>query len=97
MNGFYLVGRVNDVPERAETSSGISLCRLRLNVRKTNKDAEDSSEIIEVVLFRSLAEENYEVGQYVAVSGRVQANNFEKEATTYYHVNLIGNSLTVLS
>ncbi len=95
MNGFYLVGRIKGSPEKVETSSGIPLCRIRLAVAKANKDQEE--EILEVVLFRSLAEDRYEDGQYIAVNGRIQANNFEKEDVTYYHANLIGNSVTLIS
>ncbi|MBQ1899637.1 MAG: single-stranded DNA-binding protein [Erysipelotrichaceae bacterium] len=97
MNGFYIVGRVSGTPERVETSSGLPLCRLRLSVRKTNKDQEEGTEVFEIVLFRSLAEERYEEGQCLAVSGRMSANNFDRDETTYYHTNLIGNSVTVIS
>ena len=96
MNGFYLVGRITGIPEKAETASGITLCRLRICVSRTNKDQENEDEIFEIVLFRSLAEERYEEGKMVAVAGRIQANNFEKEGNTYYHANLIGNSVTVI-
>ena len=97
MNGFYLVGRIVGNPERVETSSGLSLCRLKLSVNRTNRDLAEEAEIYEIVLFRGLAEMRYEEGQNVAVSGRLQANNFDKEGTVYYHANLIGNSVTVIS
>ena len=97
MNGFYLVGRIVGNPEKTETSSGLSLCRLRLSVNRTKGDQAEEAEIHEIVLFRSLAEMRYEEGQNVAVSGRLQANNFDKEGTTYYHANLIGNSVTIIS
>ena len=97
MNGFYLVGRIIGSPEKAETASGLPLCRLKLRVNKGGRDAEDGSEIFEVALFRSLAEADYQDGQMIAISGRLQANNFEKEDTVYYHVNLIGNSVTIVS
>ena len=64
-------------------------------IRSATRDQEE--EILEVVLFRSLAEDRYEDGQYIAVNGRIQANNFEKEDVTYYHANLIGNSVTLIS
>ncbi len=97
MNGFYLVGRITGKPEKVETSSGLSLCRLRLSVNRTNRDQAEEAEIYEIVLFRGLAEMKYEEGSNVAVSGRLQANNFDKEGTIYYHANLIGNSVTVIS
>ncbi len=97
MNGFNLVGRICFEPERAKTGSGLPLCRLRIAVNKSGKEQEDDSEIFEVVLFRALAEAEYQIGQLVAVSGKVQANNFEKDGNVYYHANLLGNSLTILS
>ena len=96
MNGFYLVGRIAQEPERTQTAGGYTICRLRISVNKANKEQE-GEDIFEVVLFRGLADEIYKVGQNVAVSGRIQANNFEKEGTTYYHANLLGNSVTVIS
>ena len=96
MNGFYLVGRIAQEPEKGVTSGGVSICRLRVAVNKPGKD-QDEEEIFEVVLFRGLADETYELGQNVAITGRVQANNFEKEDATYYHANLLGNSVAVIS
>ena len=97
MNGFYLVGRITEEPEVSETSNGLALCRLKLSVSRSYRGFEDSSEIFEVVLFKNLAELKYESGQMLGISGRIQANNFEKEGVTYYHPNLIGNSVDFLS
>ena len=44
-------------------------------------------------MFRSLAEENYEVGQYLAVNGKLQANNYEKDVNYYYNAKLLANSV----
>ena len=97
MNGFYLVGRICLEPERAQTGNGIPLCRLKIAVNKANKDQVDESDIFEVVVFRNLADEDYRIGQFVAVSGRVQANNYDKEGTVYYHASLFGNSISILN
>lgn len=97
MIGFYLVGRVTEEPEKTETANGLLLCRLKLSVDRTIRNQENGPEIFEVVLFRNLAEDKYEIGQLLAISGRVQANNFEKEGITYYHANLIGNSVDFVS
>ncbi len=96
MNGFYLVGTIVEEPEKTETSTGLKLCRLKLSVNKPFKGQEDGNEIFEVVLFKNLAEEHYEIGQVLAVTGRVQANNFEKEGNVYYHANLIGNNVDLI-
>ena len=97
MNGFYLVGRIMEVPDKSETSSGLPMCRLKVGVNRTYKDGEDDVDVFDVVLFRSLAQGNYAAGQSVAINGKIQANNFDKEGTVYYHANLIGNSITVIS
>ncbi|MBQ6478304.1 MAG: single-stranded DNA-binding protein [Erysipelotrichaceae bacterium] len=93
MNAFYLVGRIIEEPEKLETASGIKLCKLRVAVEKNGKDAGETYEVYEIVMFRSLAEENYEVGQYLAVNGKLQANNYEKDGNYYYNAKLLANSV----
>ena len=95
MNTFNLVGRVCEEPERFESANGVKVCRLRVSVEKNTKD-ENGYDIYEVALFRNLAEEKLEVGQCVALTGKLQANNLEKDGNTYYSSKLIGNSLTLL-
>ena len=97
MNGFYLVGRIVDEPEVSETSTGLTLCRLKLSVSRSFRGQEENSEIFEVVLFKNLAELHYEIGQILGIGGRIQANNFDKEGVKYYHANLIGNSVDFIS
>ena len=93
MNAFYLVGRIIDEPEKLETASGMKLCKLRMAVEKNGKDSGETYEVYEIVLFRSLAEESYEPGQYLAVNGKLQANNYEKEGNYYYNARLLANSV----
>ena len=95
MNNFSLVGQIVEAPERYESNNGVKICRLRISVVKNAK--EDEYEIFEVSLFRGNAIENYEIGQYVAVNGRLSANNVMKDNNTYYNVNLIGNSISVIN
>jgi single-stranded DNA-binding protein len=97
MNGFYLVGRICFEPEKMLTSGGLPMCRLYIAVNKSGKENSEENDIFEVVVFRNLAEMDYQKGQLVAVNGKVQANNFEKEGNVYYHANLLGNSLSILS
>ena len=93
MNAFYLVGRIIDEPEKLETTSGMKLCKLRMAVEKNGKDSGETYEVYEIVLFRSLAEESYEPGQYLAVNGKLHANNYEKEGNYYYNARLLANSV----
>ena len=93
MNAFYLVGRIIEDPEKMETANGIKICKVRLAVEKNSKDSTETYEVYEVVMFRSLAEENYEPGQYLAVNGRLQTNNYEKEGNYYYNAKLLANAV----
>lgn len=96
MNSFNLVGQIIAQPERFESSSGTKICRLKISVDKNLREQSDAGEVYEVALFRNLASEEYRVGQYVAVNGRLQANNYEKDGNRYFNVRLLGNSVTVL-
>ena len=97
MNYFVLVGCIVEEPERTETSAGMKLCRLKISVGKTNKDQQEESEIFEVALFRNLATEEYQVGQNIAISGRLQSSNVERDGVMFYNTRLIGNSVTLIN
>ena len=96
MNNFYLVGSLTEDALQGQTNSGTRISRIKLAVEKNTRDQETSSDIFEVVLFRSLAEQDLKAGDKIAVSGRLQANNYEKEGNNYYNCNLIGSSLYVM-
>ena len=96
MNSFYLVGRVADEAEKFESANGVKVCRLRVSVEKGSKDPTDAYDLYEVALFRNLAEEKYPIGQCVGIAGKLQANNLEKDGTTYYSTRLVGNSVSFI-
>ena len=96
MNTFNLVGRITDEPERFESANGVKVCRIRVSIEKSGKDQDEGYDVYEVALFRTLAEEKLEVGQCVALSGKLQANNLEKDGNTYYSARLVGNVLEKL-
>jgi len=97
MNAFYLVGKIIDEPEKLETANGVRICKLRLAVEKNSKEATETYEIFEVILFRALAQEEYQNGQMIAVSGKLQANNYEKDSSFYYNAKLIGSNVSYIS
>ena len=97
MNGFYLVGKITSEPEKGETINGTKLCRLRISVDKAVKDQGENFEIFEVTLFRGLAETDYEIGQSVAIGGKLTASNYEKDGNQYYNVRLVGNSISIIA
>ena len=92
MNSFYLTGRIMESPEKLETENGTKLCRLKISVENKN-----DTDIYEVAVFRNLVEENYEAGQFIAVNGRLVANNFTNEDKSFYRVRLIGNAVELVN
>jgi len=96
MNAFYLVGKVLEKPEVLTTNNGIKYAHLKLSVLKNSKDDDETYEIFEVTLFRNLASDEYDINQLVAIQGRLQANNYEKEENIYYNSKLIANTITIL-
>lgn len=94
MNNISLVGCVYDEPNKFESSNGLKCCRFRLNIEKTYKDSENQYEVFEVCVFKSLAELDYKVGQLVSVTGKLQANNVDRDDKTYYNVSIIGSSIS---
>lgn len=98
MNTFNLVGCIMSEPERGETANGLNLCRIRIAVEKANaKDQANDFEEFEVALFGNLAGQEFMTGQIVAISGRLQANNYEKDAITYHNVRLTANTVSVIN
>ncbi len=96
MNSFYLVGRIVDSVNMTKTSNGVNIARLHVAVERLNKDQEVTNDIFEIVLFRSLAERSFQDGQAIAISGKLQANNYEKDGVSYYNNSLIANSIYVM-
>ena len=96
MNSFYLVGRIVDSVNMTKTSNGVNIARLHVAVERLNKDQEVTNDIFEIVLFRSLAERNFQDGQTIAISGKLQANNYEKDGVSYYNNSLIASSIYVM-
>ena len=95
MNLFALAGYIVDEPVKITTDNGMRLCRLKISVDKNSKENEEEKEIYEVTVFRNLVDEDYRVGQFVAVSGRLACNNYKSEDKQYYNANLIGNNITL--
>ena len=97
MNNFSLVGRIFQEPELLETGSGIKMCKLKISVDKVSKE-EDTTDVFDVALFRDNARDDYKVGQYVAINGKLSSNNKNtKDGNTFYNISLIGNSISVLA
>ncbi len=96
INSFYLVGRIVDTADMTKTSNGVNIARLHLSVERLNKDQEVTNDIFEIVLFRSLAERSFKEGQVIAISGKLQANNYVRDGVIYYNNQLIASSIYVM-
>ena len=96
MNSFYLVGKIVDAIDMTKTSNGVNIARIHVAVERVNKDQEVSNDIFEIVLFRSLAERTYNENDTIAITGKLQANNYEKDGVSYYNNQLIANSIYVM-
>lgn len=102
MNQCVIVGRVKEQPEFKETSNGnkIGIMIIETNRTYRNSKGEIDSDLLQVTLWKNLAEEcenNIQKGTLVAVRGRLQANNFQKEEEIYYRAEIIAEKLVVIS
>ena len=84
MNQILLIGKVKAEPTLKETSNGILLGQLLVDVQRPYKTDGQKAEIDTfcVTLWRGLAEEvknSSRPGAVVVIKGRLQANNFMKD------------------
>lgn len=98
MNEVNIIGRLLEQPEKASSSNGIKFVRFKIAVDKTNKDGETNGyDVFEIVVFRDLADVDANVGQFIGVTGRLSANNYEKDGKAYYNCSIIGNNITLMN
>lgn len=84
MNQLILIGKIKELPQIKETTNGITVGRLTVEVKKGRKSGEQAgeNESYQFTLWRTLAEEvekNAVIGANIAIKGRLQANNFTKD------------------
>lgn len=96
MNSVNIAGKVIDDPVKSTSSNGLAFMRFKIAVDKTNKGEANGYDIYEIAVFRELAELKLEIGQFVGISGRLTANNYEKEGKNYYNCGIVGNSVSIL-
>lgn len=91
MNRITLIGNLTKDPELTTTSSGISVCRFTLAVgrRYTNADGTRSTDFINIVVWRDLAENCNKFlskGKKAMISGSLQSRNYENQDGTRVYV-----------
>lgn len=96
MNLFEIVGKVMNEPTVNESSTGVKMCKVKVALNSNKPNDTNESEIVEVALFRDLANTALKVGQQVAIDGRISSFKAERENNTYYNLGLIGNHIAIL-
>lgn len=96
MNTISIAGKVIDDPVKAVSSSGLDFAKFKIAVDKTGKDSNNGYDVFEVVVFKDLANIKYNIGQFVGVTGKLSANNYEKDGKSFYNCSIIGSGITLL-
>lgn len=97
MNCVNIIGKVIEPVNKATSSSNVNYSKVRIGVEKINKDGTGNGyDNFEVIFFRDLSDIKFKVGQILAISGRLMANNYEKEDKQYYNAQIIGTSVSII-
>ncbi len=102
MNQCILIGYVKDEPKIKETSNGNRLTQIHLDVNRPYKNAEGNydSDTFVVNLWNQMADEcvkTIEVGQMLAIRGRLQSNNYERDGEILYRFEVVGEKVSALA
>ena len=96
MNSVNIAGRISDEAVKATSGNGLPFVRFKITVDKNSKDSNGGYDVFEIVAFRELADLNYEVGRYVAITGKLSANNYEKEDKQYFNCSIIASAISMM-
>lgn len=93
MNRVTLCGRLTRDPELRATSTGTSICTFTIAVdRPRNKDGVKEADFIRCKAFGKQGESvayYKRKGEMIAVDGRIQNNNYEKDGIRHYSDEII--------
>lgn len=102
LNQVVLVGRIKALPVIKETSSGVKLAEMLVEIERGYKNAEGifDTDTIQCTLWRGLAEtalEQSEVGNLIGLKGRLQGNHFDnKEGNAVHSCEVIAEKISFL-
>ncbi len=101
MNTFVLVGKIAELPELKETSSGFKVASMIIEVERSFKNVDGLYEhdYFPLTLWKGLAETTTEIANIddvVAIKGRVQSNRFESNNRVYYNHEFIAEKLSFI-
>ena len=97
MNKTFLIGRLTADPILRETQSGKSVCRFILAVDRMKK--EDGADFISCTAWGRTAEtlaKYMTKGSKIAVAGRIQTGDYEKDGRKIYTTDVVVNDLEFL-
>ncbi len=102
MNNVCLVGRLTRDPELRTTSSGLSNCRFSLAVDgRTNADGETHTDFINIVVWRTLADnvaKYCKKGSMVGLVGRITTGSYQDESgNTRYTFDVVADNIRFLT
>jgi len=101
MNSCVLVGTVTEPVQLNTSSKGTTYGTMFVSTDRPfrNDDGSVTADIFRVTLWRGIADEtaaSCSVGSLVAVKGRLQSNNYEKDGRTYYNAEVIAEKVSYL-
>lgn len=101
MNEFNLIGKTVGEVEVKSSESGTKYATVLLDVQKNykKKDGDYEHDIIQVTMFKNLAEEAERISQnsLLYIKGHINANNYTKDNKIFYSSNMIADKIEYLS
>lgn len=100
LNKVMLIGHLGADPELRATTSGTSVCKLRVATSKKDKDGADKTEWHSVVCFKQAADyigKNAKKGSQVYVEGELSTRKWQdKEGNDRYSTEVVAFSVQLL-
>ena len=102
LNQVVIVGRIKELPTQKETSNGVKLAEMLIEVERNYKNAQGifDMDILQCTLWRGLAEtaiEQSKIGNLIGIKGRLQGSHFEsKEGNPIYYSEIIAEKISFL-
>ena len=102
LSSCVIVGEVLKEPEITKTAQGNTMAYLYLKVLRPfrSEDNGPTSDTFKILLWRGIAEEcqdNCRIGTIVAVRGRLQSSNYEKDERIFYNCDIIAEKVAYVS
>jgi len=103
MNKVILIGNLTRDPETTTIASGVTVCKFGIAVNRNftnNQTGEREVDFFNIVAWRGLGENCGKFltkGKKVAVCGRIEIRNFEKDGVKQYYTDIVADDVEFLS